>query len=690
MGMNKGKLKRAKRELEKLFSQGRYWEFLEEADAGDMGDLFPKESERAWRELTRQAFGAPEMMLDFVSKAKRLKTPPDTPDIRFLLLLERFVNGDDVTKDLESAGNLSPMPLMIKKRLLLWNDSLSEGSRTGKLFDLFLTKPDRVTKKSFLELLNLSPDFTGAHIDFLPESFETLRKFNLKSAVKKKQKGVLLHRLAEIDEELKEIGHVCPESIFRIILAPILLQVSLLYENYGHENGFALTMCETMPFLTKQLTGARWQELETILLESNRLDYYETDRQFIKKKLSSAGFPEKVKLLRQVAHSLNELEKRERDRDDFDDFDDFDDSEELDDKRKKAILDDYLLLYRDVLTEIGGKRATISQRDQRELTQVMGGILEKDLDSFLGNPHYCLAFLKAIGQSGCMNTKFAIAALFISRHEEERELREHAEKALTALPSPNEDDVRWFLDHFHFLCYPEISCLYPVIQLVKNDERLITLIAERVIGEVRRALVDNFMKMNLKNSMLGFLADGFSRADAKSDMTRFRKGLANFKEIAGFSPLFELAETFPDGYITEAGHKKNLFEIYSRSGIESIIRELEIIHESMRNMPDFAFGVAIETGVDKLIKIQTDGVMELLRDHCEDLRSASPGSISTLVMCLGDLTLTPELSRLLIRISNILQERKDAGEKEIAPLAKKLSDMIIKAGKPKNKRGTKR
>lgn len=673
MGMNKGKLKRVKRDLERLFNQGRYWDFLKGVEAEAADDLLPKESERAWRGLVREAFDSADNMLGFFARAGEIRAVPDTPDIRFLFLLKRFVNGESVAAEAEAAGNLSPIASLMKKRLLIWNDGLVDTKRVERLFDLFLAKPDKVTKKDFTELPDHIPDGYGTLYDSLSDSFETLRRFNLKGAVNRKRKGMDLGRIAEIDNELKDMDDVSPPGIFRIILTPFLYQVSLLYGNYARDDhGFALEMCGAMPFLTRKLTGERWRELEGFLMESDLDALYGEDRRFVRKKMASAAFPEKVRLLQNLAAYLTRLEN-----DTDDPFYDFDEAPD-----DTQAFEDYLLLYRDILAEIGRTKETLSPRDQRELEQVMAGVLERDFDRFTRTPNDCLAFLRAVVQSGCLNTRLALTALFISRYAGERSLRESTEKALRALPFPVKEDMKWFFDHFSFLCYPAVSNLYPLINYIKDDRALTDLVIDLLGIKVTGNLVENYMKINMGGTIFSFMTDGFSRKESRQEMTRFKKELLNFKEIAGFERLFELAEAYPEGYITETGYKKMAAGKYANEGIEEVIALLADIPAHNKNTPGFDPFVAEEMGFDEFTTLQTNAVMEVIREHFADLRTVRLESINSLVDSLQAHTITPERAQFLVRLNNMLQERQLSGEAEAKPLINRLSDMTIRASKP--------
>lgn len=682
MGINKGKLKRARKELEKSFTQGRYWDFLKNVEAEALGDSFTRESDQAWRALVREAFDSSGKMLRFFAMVKELKTIPHKPDIRFLITVERFLNGENVAAEMETVKNLSPLSLVMQKRLLRWDDSLSDTKRTEELFALFLKNPGKVTKKHYIEV---SDFFSGTYdfaLDSLPFSFESVRKFNLKGSINKKRRGIDLGALAEIDNELKVVGKLCPENIFLTIMAPYLYQVSLLYQNYcWNDTGFAADLCRAMPFLTRQLTGARWQEVENLLLESNLQATYENDSSLVRTRIATAGFPEKVKLLNDLGSTLDRLDGGV-------------DDPVFDNKNLAAgearIFKDYLLLYKDVLAEIGKTKITLSQRDQKELEQVMSGILEKDFEKFYHDPDACPKFLKAIAQAGCLDTKLALTALIISRHAGDKDMREPAEKALPTLPVPVTKDIEWVFKHFAFLCYPTVSNLYPVIRYFKDNKQLIDSVSSLLIRHVTRTLCENYMKIHMKHFPFRFLMDGFSQKHARDEMSQFREELTNFKELQRDARLLDLVECYPEGYITEAGLKKMIIRKYNRSGIGMIIDTLLAIPFPEMNALGLNTGISKDAGFDRLIALRADAAMDCIKQHADDLRDTSLDRIKSLVEYLEKNAASPEEMPFFLKLNNVLQDRENSGEKEAGPLIRKIINIIREAGKKRKRSGKRR
>ena len=681
MGINKGKLKREKRELERLFNQGRHWEFLQSVEKEGFESAFPQETGKAWRALVRDAFTTPEKMSGFFRRRHELTSAPQLPDLHFLSLAERFIDGVDVAAEVATLKSLTPAPHSMAKRLLQWDDAQTDIRNIETLLTLFITAPEKVTAKQVDEAARFfqSPPGGGA-LNVLSHYFEVLRKANLKGAVAKKRNGIHLDRLTENDQELSDAAGSVPENILRLLLAPLLWQLSRLYEHYCQEdNAFALELAEVTPYLSARLAGDRWSEVERLLYEDDLSAMYEDDPRYVRKKIAAAEFPEKVRLLRTLAMTLHNITAG--DEDDFDDFEVFDDDPMS--KHEQQIRTDYLLLYKDVLAEIGRNRAELSPREQRELAQVMADVLEEGFHSFAGEPRHGTDFLQAVAQAGLLNTKLAFTALLIARPTGNRTLREAAESALTTLPPPVKGDIQWLFKSFGFLSYPHIAELSPLIRQVRDDKPMLDLIADLVVIQVTRRLVENGMTNLTGFDIFDSLMKGSTR-NMKQEMTNFRNELKNFIDIDAFDQLFLLAESYPDGYVTEAGFKKVLAFNYARLGIVDIIRR-------MKQLPPLPPGLGdMDPELFTLLGMELRASLELLKQHFSDLHDVPLESLATLIEILERADRRSVEAGFLVRLSTLLQERRAAGELDAAPLGIRVEALVRRAAGKTGKKGKRR
>lgn len=676
MGNNKGKLKRDKRNLERLFNQGRYADFLRGVEKEKLTEVFSQEIGKAWRAMARAAFTTPKGMAEFFSERRTLTSTPDLQDVRFLTLVEQFLDGATVTAEVAALKNLSPTSRLMAKRLQEYAEAPMDTGEIEALFTRFVTTPDKVTVKQLETATRFFQESYGAALFFVPYSFGDICKENLKGAVTKKRLGLDLGSLTEIDQQVKEAAEVTPASILNVFLAPLLWQLALLYENYCSDDPlFALEVAGATPYLSSLLAKDRWGEVEQLLYEDDLSELYEEDRRYVRKKIAAADFPEKIRLLRTLEATLQNT--KEDDVDDFDDFDSFDDEPGPD--LEETIRADYLFLYKDVLAELGRNREKLASREQRELTSTMGEILEKDFVAFAVEPRQCAEFFQAIAQAGFLNTKLALAALFIARPTGNRILRERAEHALTSLPPAVKSDIQWLFKYFGFMSYPTLAALTPVIRLLRDNEPMLELIADLVAIQVTRSLVENQM-MNLPgfNIFQPLMSD--ASRNMKQEMSEFRRELKNFSDIKAFDYLFLLTESYPDGCVTEAGFRKILAAQYVRSGMVAIL-------DKIKQLPLPPPEAAILDPQGTLINIERRATLDLVNQHFADLRSLPVESMLTLVELLEHLGARAVEPGFLVRLNALLQERRDMGELEVMPLIVRIDALIRKAAGKKEKKG---
>jgi hypothetical protein len=677
MASNKGKLKRDQKELERLFNLGRYWDFLQGVEAGGLEAKFSPETGKAWRALVRSAFSSPEAMVDFFRRRREVASAPDLPDLRFFSLVERFLRGNAVSAEVAALKNLTPSSHSMAKRLLQWDDAPAGTGDIEALLRQFAVNPDQVTVKQMaVAVVFFAGRFEGL-LKHLPDYLETLRKGLLKSSVAKKRRGLHLNKLVEMDQGVNAAAVMVPKELLHILLMPLLWRLSRVYEAYCRDdNAFALELAGVTPYLSSLLAGERWREVAPLLEEGDLTDRYDDDPGAVRKKIGAADFPEKVRLLRTLAATLTRAMVEKSDFESFDDFDDEDGHEE-------RIRSDYLFLYKEVLAEIGRVRGGLAPREQRELAQVMGEILEGDFITLGAPPQQCAEYLQAIAHAGLLTTRLALASLMTARSVGNRPLREVTEKALKTLPSPDKGDILWIFKIFGFFSYPNVGELSPVIRLVSGNEQLLDIIVDLISLRVIRTLIENRL-MASEVKMFKSLLPGGLPSD-RQEMSSFRKGLKNFVDLEPFGRLMPLAESYPEGYMTEAGFKRMLAAQYSTDGVVGLIDKLNAVPPPP---PPGMYGGSPEAR--ELIGLELRATLELLKQHLDDLRAAPVGTLATLVEILEKAGSRSVEAGFLVRLSTLLRERHEAGEREVASLCDRVEEMTRQSAGKKARRGGRR
>ncbi len=656
MGMNKGKLKREKKELERLFNQGRYGEFLRLVEREGVTAAFPGETDKAWRELADAAFATPDGMTDYFRLRRLLTMAPELPDLSFLHLLERFLQGEDSAVQVAELKNLSPPAQAMARQLLQWDDTQEIFPELESLFRQFASSPEETTSEQMAEAARIFMELFGGSVEFLATAHEILGSFKRSDSVAGKSED--LNLLSHLDQTLEEMLQALPAGIGNIFLAPLLRRLSRLYEVYcGEEPPFALELAGVTPYLSSHLTGDRWGEVAELLNEDDLTERYGDDPRYLRQRIAVAPFSEKVRYLGKLAAILTE-EARKRD-----------DPDHPAPELEQHIRADYLFLYLDVLAEIGRNRSQLSLGEQGELVQVMGGELDRAFVHFVSAPRECDEFLQGVALAGLLDTKLALASLLLARTTGNRTLRETAERALTLLPPAVKGDIHWLFKYFGFLSYPSLSAFAPVIRQLRNQETLLQLLADLVAIQVTRALVSNQLINFSRLPLFQAMKKGAPR-DTKQEMAEFRDELRDYFDITAFNHLFILAENYPEGYITEVGFRKVLATQYAGSGMVEVIRRMKLLPPPPPGM------TVMDPQRSTLFGMELRVSLELMKQHFDDLRSVPLESMKTLVEILERCGPRTVEMGFLAGLSALLQKRRAAGEEEAALLVSRLQALI--------------
>ena len=661
MGMNKGKLKREMKELQRLFTQGSHGEFLRRVEREGVAAAFPKETAEAWQSLLRAAWANPEGMTAFFLQRCRLTSTPDLPDLRILDQVEQFLKGAPVSLEGMPLHKLSPPAQLMARRLLQWDNTQVTTEEIEALFTRFVTTPQEITGQEMGAAARFFPKQFARGLTVVSRSLETLRRFNGRDCAEKLRDNEF-ETVAQLDQEVEESVKGVPEGIVNIFLAPLLRQLARLYERQCEvDSSLSLELADAAPFLSSHLAGDRWEEVEELLCGDDLSQRCTEDPRYLRKRIAFSGFPEKVRLLRSVEMTLSRV------------MTEYDDPERWDDTAGQSLIRtlraDYLFLYLDVLTQLGRDRAKLSGEEQRELAQVMGELLDRAFVTFVSDPLQCDEFLQGVAQAGLLDTKQALTSLLIARTTGNRTLREAAEQALIWLPPPEKGDIHWIFKFFGFLSYPTVSALSPVIGQIEPHESLLVLLADLIAIQVTRALVENQM---VKFSRLGIfqaLKKGECR-NIREEMAKFRSELMTYKEITAFDHLFILAESYPEGYITETGFRKVLTDRYDRRGIEEIIRRMKQLPSPPPGMTE------MDPQHSALFGMELRESLEFVKQHFNDLGGVPLESLVELVEILERSGSRIVGTEFLLTLTALFQQRRETGEAEFAALGSRIAALI--------------
>jgi len=113
--MSKAQEKRVRKELDKLLSSGRYWEWLETIERENGIAAHRKEWQEVWQTLGKRAFRIARGCRISCTGAVNIGPRPSFPDIRFLVHLGEFVNGDGGEKAREALASVTGISLSARR-----------------------------------------------------------------------------------------------------------------------------------------------------------------------------------------------------------------------------------------------------------------------------------------------------------------------------------------------------------------------------------------------------------------------------------------------------------------------------------------------------------------------------------------------------------------------------------------------
>lgn len=647
--MNKAKLKRIRKELEKLLGSGRYREGLEIIEKENLFSHYKREWQECWQNLARIAVRTPQELMAFLSISKRFKQYPDLPDIRFLFLLEKFINGDDIKEDIASLKGLSLPAEPLKKQTILWNDALFPEQKFKRLLSGLITKPEKITEENYNDLASL---LRGAcitpTIKTLGEMIKISRGLNSKSMDRSRQKD-----LYNLDLALEEASHRLPHNLQQILFYPFLFSIdtalSLLLKK--KDDAPTAEILSSMSFLIALLAGEKSGHVKGQLMHFNS---GALDHSYISRTISEADFEDKVVLLGKMRSLIK------------------------DDETREEFLDDFRALYKGILSDIAGMRGTLSEREKREMPGIMGPVIITDLHLLFYKKDEDLAnILHKAAEAGCLETRLSTLSLILSEKLKDRKLKEYAEKALRNLNLPVKDDIFWVMMHFKEIIFPHVRFLKPLLDFYGEETSFCDDIAKRILADALSSLIFDsvFKKMR---GLLSFFAEGMPYKKTIIDMRILRENLKILIAYNSFSLITALLNCFPEDSFTEQGYQRFLKTILeSRWGMEYII---EIFEDANRAMATERMPQDLRSSpLGEPFKIHEQGFINFLEEHWDYLKTSKLETLEKLIRILGQRGINSMAGNLLIQLKNLFEERLQKGEKEAGNLGEMVMKILIKS-----------
>ncbi len=653
--MNKGKLKRIKKELEKLLRAGHYWEWLAEAEKASLGDEYKKEHYEVWQSLVKRALRLPSGFEEFLAKSEGVAQHPDTPDVRLLFLLKNFINEDRINDEMINIKGLSLAAEELRKKALSWEDDFFPEKRIRRLFTLFIKKPHSVTKKHYRDIGSLVKNTSLAQpFTLLEKEIDYIRKLSSKKLAEPDSV-----RLKHTDSLAKSISNQLSQSIQRIVFHPFEYHVSKYLKGLaekGHTAEIART-AQALPFLFSLAAGEKAGAIKEQLMH---IDSGIVDHPLLLKKLATASFEEKIAFI----VKLRSLPKEDYGSDEY-----------------SQIIRN---LYLDILPQIAKRCELLHEREKRELPKVIGPIILRDLH-LLWNSIYDLAeILKITAEASCLDIKLSLLSLMVAKDLLDSRLKEYAMNSLKKLPPPGKGDIAWLMQDFRFLVFPKISSLKPLIDLYGSDAPCVHEITGKILEETEMSLSKHSFMIK-GTGLLSLFTQEFPVPfeEVKKEIPTLRRELNTFKDYKTFSVITEYLDCFPENYFTTGGYKRTLKSMYEKTDLGFLVDTFEsIIGRSSTEMRMFGGSRLSSNLLEDIVREQENACLDVIKEHWDDLKTAG---FKTIMKLFKIITEKYTDGGLLIRLHNILEYRFGSGEKEVGPLRDRVWDLLSQYSRQANK-----
>ncbi|MBF0338356.1 MAG: hypothetical protein HQL05_11040 [Nitrospirae bacterium] len=650
--MNKSRAKREQKELDRLLSGGRYWQWLEKVQETGLKDHYKKEWDDAWHNLAKLALRHPERLQEFWLNCATIKSHPDTADVKLLFGVRGFIYDDTPAEYLMNIRGLSMPAEELRKRAMTYKDDSLTQKKLAKLLESFCKTPEKIVKRHFVSLAQLlSGSNLVKDVQELGQHIVYINRIGTKTGTK-----VNHEKLSEIDEYLSDIHEDIPSELGRILFYPFAVNLSRYLSALaggGHTAAVANCVAE-MPFLFSLSAGQKADQIRDGFANINS-DVLNDE--YIEKKISESDLQGKIALIPKLRHLI------------------MDASYSSAAKRYSVRLRD---LYRGILPEISRLQQTISEREKRAVSNVMGREIVHDLP-FLWDTHRELSeLLMLTGQAGCMNTKLAALAMVMSDISKSRRLMELSQEVLTRYHTDFGEELEWLFKNFESMVFPVVSSLRPLINLLGEHEGFNEKLKAIVMQWMQKALLLNTISYAIEDDILDNM---LSLGDIEGSIRKLKIELTRMDIYKPFLDIQGYLDCFPDNHYTGKGLYCLFGRIYDKRGIEGIIIEFEG-YLSRQKISDFAY----KDPRWHLLSIHEGAFLELIKEHWDDLATVG---VDTLQRLSGIIIGRFSSNSILIKFCNLVEKRHNAGETGLEPLQAKISSLLKKAATAKVTKATK-
>lgn len=679
------KKKRVRRDLDKFFRAGRYWDLLKLLESEGLVSEHAGEHREAWNALVKQALKRERDFREFCREVETLKILPRDPDFQFLMRLKTFIEGVDSDADLVGLKGLSPDAERLKSNYKMCLPACSRLVSLKRLLERFIREPEKITRRYYEQVADFLPEGTiqGA-VRRLGESIPVSRGFNNKAAVARGWKGIAIGRLGMLSGRLSRISQSIPEALLDILLHPFVHNVAVMCRRLAPEatSHNASDLLRSIPFLLRRLAGDRMEEIETKLLihQGGWVAGGDDDPEQLNRKVAKMPLEDKVSLLNSLRQRIREAPEDESPFDDLDFYEDDEDEEDEDwddENGSRNFAPALIVLHRSILKDIALRSGDLTPRDKRELVRVMEPLLLRDLDYVVGRmegPEDFLAFLSTVVRSGCGGTRVGLLALLAGAYYRDGDLRRIAEGLLDQSPPPAVEDMGWLAREWIELYYPTARSLKPLLKRYQTEKDLLLRFNSELCNAVEHDMFESMVKAEVSRFPLAWMERLGSPKPREPGL--LRRELAELQDYRELDPVRHFLQCHSEDRLTREGHLCWLNALHAgkavstwKFALDDLKRYERLEDDSQTLLPLRVFG--------QVLNDRIEAVLLFMMDHSDDMVTLSLDILGPLMETLMEY---PENlldhHTLLIRLEKILAERMIQGEEACRLLRDKTKRLL--------------
>ncbi len=648
--------RRIKKELEKFWRKGQYWQWLALVEKENLHRNYAREEQEAWNSVVKRALRLPANLQEFWTHLPSIKRYPSFPDFQCLRLLRDFVSGKEMRGELAALRNLTFPAESLRQKALSWREDFFPEKKVRSFFAAFLHHPEKVTAKYYHGLASLAGGASLAKVfTELASKFDGVRRLNRKTRGRQRLGGGILKKVAEADRLLKEISEVLAPPLQELLFYPFLFQVHSFFRERAEKEAapLLLRVASSMPFMFLKAAGEKGEEFQKHLLGASAT-LSDLDRSYLAK-ISGGTLEEKAALVGRMRPLLQKGAGEE-------------------------YYDQFRQLYQSLLTDLVARQENLPERDRRELSRVTAASFLKDLPLLWADPddlRPLTDLLRPLAAIGLGNGKMAVLALILAEKMREGDLKKQAQDSLKSQGELSLEDISWVLDSFPELVFPEVGSLKALIEVGGTNAAFMPALVDRVWDELRIFLIVCAVSRKA-GGLLAFFSE-LNAEDFRMGYHSWRRELAVLKAYAPFSPLLEFLACFPEGYFTAKGFQRYLNVRYERErGLEWIIPELEKNRNQAILARNSLCDPFLPLPLEEILGEIEKALFLFLEERFEGLKTAKLDTLEKLTDILLRRKPTMTEGNLLIRISNLLGEGLPDSESRVQALREKIMNHLIR------------